>query len=228
MDPQVQDSFIPKTSLVESPRGAGMGLLMLVSLFLFIFSVVAAGAAFGYERYLESSIAEKDATLKKAEGAFDSGTIRDLLRLDARLTEGRELLRSHTAPSAIFELLERETLERVQFVSLDYVLNTDGSASLSLEGRASSFSTLALQSDRLSQSKVLRDVIFSGITVSEQGGVKFAIKATVDPGLLRYTNKQISSGQQTTEPQQQPAVSPPPENQVQTAPQASTSSSQTL
>ena len=221
MDPQIQGSFIPKASLAASPRGASMGLLMIIALFIFVVSHLAAGAVFGYGRYLKIDIEGKDADLKKAEGAFESATIRDLVRLEARLTEGRGLLRAHVAPSAIFGLLERETLERVQFTSFEYALNPDGSASLSLEGRAASFSVLALQSDQLSASKVMRDVIFSGIAVSEQGGVNFAVKSAVDPSLLRYGSKQQTNNQQQTTGDQQPR------QQTQPQPQTATSSNQT-
>lgn len=210
MDPQVQGSFIPKAPLT-APRRRGAGLFMLGALFLFAFSIAAAGAAFGYERYLKAAIAGKDETLKRAEGAFDSGVIRDLVRLDARLTQGRELLRRHVAPSSIFTLLEQETLERVQFTSFDYALGADGTAELGLNGIAADFSTLALQSDRLGAHKALHDVIFSAITVGEGGRVTFTVKAGVDPNLLRYDTERLTTGDQQQT------------NQIQT----STSSSQT-
>ena len=185
MDPQVQGSFIPKAPL-NAPRSAGGSFLLLISLFIFVLSILAAGAAFGYERYLNASIASKDETLRRAEGAFDSGVIRDLVRLDARLVQGGELVRGHIAPSALFDFLERETLERVQFTAFDYARNPDGSASLSLDGVAADFSTLALQSDRFGGGKALRDVIFSAITVAEGGRIEFTVSASVDPALLRY------------------------------------------
>jgi hypothetical protein len=47
---------------------------------------------------------------------------------------------------------------------------------------------VALQSDQFGASKVLRDVIFSGITVNDAGRVSFTVNASVDSQLLLYSN----------------------------------------
>jgi hypothetical protein len=190
MDPQVQQSFIPKKPLVgESPRGGMGGLLMLICVLIFIASLVAAGGTFAYGKYLESAIASKSDSLKKAEGAFDTNSIRDLERLDTRLTQAQKLLGSHVAPSGVFVFLAASTLERVQFTSLDLEVAQDGSAKLQMGGVADSFSTLALQSDQFSAAKVLRDVIFSGITTDSTGHVVFTVSANVDPSVLSYAKQ---------------------------------------
>jgi len=187
MDPSVSTSFIPKKPLVgDSGHGAMGGLLTFVTVLLFIASLLAAGGAFGYSKYLDSALADKDASLKKAEGAFDTRSIQDLQRLDSRLTEAQTLLQGHIAPSGIFTFLSATTLEQVQFTSLALSLEANGSATLIMDGVATSFSTLALQSDQFSAAKVLRDVIFSGITNDASGRVVFSVSANVDPSLLSY------------------------------------------
>ena len=194
MDPVGQGSFIPKQSLAAAAgRGGGMGLFFLMAIIIFTLSIVSAGAAFGYKQILNNTIADKDASLRKAEGAFNPGTIQDLLRLDNRLTQARVLLQKHVAPSAILYFLSTITLERVQLNSFEMGLNNNGSASLSVSGSADSFSSVALQSDQFGATKLLKDVIFSGISVNETGKVGFTVNATVDPSLLLYSN---SIGQQ--------------------------------
>ena len=193
MDPQPQTSFIPKKPLIGETQPGGGGLLMLLAVFIFIVSVVAAGGAFAYSKFLDKALSDKDASLKKAEGAFDTASIVDLSRLDIRLGEARELLESHVAPSGVFTFLSATTLERVQFTSLALDIDTEGSGRIQLSGIADSFSSLALQSDQFGAAKVLRDVVFSGITTDAAGRVVFSVSASVDPSVLSYA-KQNSLG----------------------------------
>lgn len=186
MDP-VPTSFIPKKALVEESAHGGMGgLVTLLAVLVFLASILAAGGTFAYTKYLGSALADKDASLKKAEGAFDTRSIQDLEHLDSRLTQARTLLQNHTALSGVFTFLSATTLERVQFTSLALNMDGSGSATLAMDGIADSFSTLALQSDQFGAAKVLRDVIFSGITTGFGGRVTFSVSARVDPSLLSY------------------------------------------
>lgn len=189
MDPQPPTSFIPKKPLVgEASRGGG-GLLTLAAVLIFIVSVVAAGGAFAYGKYLDKALADKDSSLKKAEGAFDTASIVDLSRLDVRLGKARDLLEAHVAPSGLFVFLSATTLERVQFTSLSLDIGSDGSGKIVLNGVADSFSSLALQSDQFSAAKVLRDVVFSGISTDTAGRVQFSVSASVDPSILSYAKQ---------------------------------------
>ncbi len=189
MDPVVPTSFIPKKPLVgEASRGGG-GLLVLLAVLIFVASILAAGGAFAYGQYLNSALVDKNESLKKAEGAFDTASIIDLSRLDIRLGQARELLQSHVAPSGVFTFLSATTLERVQFTSLNLAVAPDGSAKILLTGVADSFSSLALQSDQFSTAKVLRDVVFSGISTGATGFVQFSVSANVDPSILSYAKQ---------------------------------------
>ncbi len=187
MDPNVQGSFIPKQALAAQARGGGMSLILLLALVIFVISLAAAGAAFGYQQLLSKQINDKDTSLRRAEGAFDASAIQDLVRTDSRITQARSLLQKHISPSAIFYFLSTITLQSVQFSSFEYSLTQDGSASISLLGSADSFSSVALQSDQFGGSKVLKDVIFSGISVGDLGKITFNVGATVDPSLLLYS-----------------------------------------
>jgi hypothetical protein len=189
MDPQVQASFIPKKSLeMGATRGGGGfgGLVFLVALLFFVASLVAAGAAFAYTQYLNGAIVSKAKSLTLAEGAYDPGTIQDLVRLDSRLTQAKSLLGKHVAASGIFAFLSTQTLANVAFSSFDYALGDDGSAKITMQGAADSFSTVALQSDQFGGNKLLKDVVFTGITADTAGHVNFSVSATVDPDVLSY------------------------------------------
>ncbi len=212
MDPQVQTSFIPKKSLdISASRNSGgsFGLFFIIALFIFIASLVAAAGSFAYTQYLNSTIASKSASLALAEGAFDPSVIQDLLRMDNRLNQSKKLLASHVAVSGIFALLATQTLAQVSFSNFDYTLNADGTATISMQGTADSFSTVALQSDQFGADKLLKNVVFSAITVGSSGSVGFSVSADLDPSVLSYSSSlgasvpaapSTSSGQATTTP----------------------------
>jgi hypothetical protein len=199
MDPQVQASFIPKKSLdVSAPRGGGFGgLLFLIALLIFIASIVAAGGVFAYKQYLQNSLTSKANQLKLAEGAYDPGTIQDLIRLDSRLTQADILLGKHVAVSNLFAFLSNQTLANVSFSSFNYTLADDGSATIVLQGSADSFSTVALQSDQFNNNKLLKDVVFSSIAVDATGHVNFSVTAKVAASVLSYSASLNSAGATT-------------------------------
>lgn len=178
-----------------------MGIFFLLALLIFTMSLISAGAAFGYQRILNKTITDKDEDLRQAEGAFDAGTIQDLLRIDSRLTQARGLLQKHVAPSAILYFLSTITLERVQLNSFDMTLDKEGGASLSVTGVADSFSSVALQSDQFGSTKVLKDVIVSGVSVGDTGKVRFSVNAKVDPSLIVYSDN-LNRQQDKSEPAQ--------------------------
>lgn len=187
MDPQVSASFIPKKPLVGTPsRGGFKGLVMLLALLVFLVSLLGGGGAFAYERFLKASISAKGTSLERAREAYSPLVIQDLMRLDSRINEASGLLEKHVAPSAILFFLSSVTLEKVQFTNFEYGLQDDGSAKITLDGIGDSFSTVALQSDEFGASKVLRDVVFSNITV-EKGDVSFTVHATINSSLLLYS-----------------------------------------
>ena len=197
MDQPAPTSFIPKKPLDTGVRSHGGGALsslaFLLSLLLFVPSLVAAGGAFAYKQYLVSAVAQKTASLQEAEAAFDPTTINQLERLDTRINNAETLLQSHVAPSALFDFLAAQTLPSVQLTSFSYILNTDGTAQLNLTGQGQNFAAVALQSDQFGASTMLKNVAFSNVTLGVGGLVTFSVQATVDPALINYAKNLSSS-----------------------------------
>jgi hypothetical protein len=226
MDPQVSTSFIPKEALTaQKERVGGLGIFFIISLLVFIASLVAAGGSFGYGYYLNQQLASDKSSLTAEEGAFDPATIQDLIRMDTRLTQAKILLAKHLAPSGIFDFLSQNTLQNVQFTSFSYVLGDGGKTMIELNGNTDTFSTMALQSDALGKSTVLKDVIFSNITVGAGGRVSFIVQASVDPSLLSYAKQVTAQAQagsagalQSTAPSPTGAAQPPTPPAPPTAP----------
>lgn len=197
MDPRAQASFIPKKPVVGGAAAAvaGGGVIWLVSLFIFVASLIAAGSVFAYQRYLQSHIDSESASLAKAQAAFDPSAITDLVRLDDRLNQSKNLMNNHVSPSQLFAYLEQNTLQNVRFDSLAYQTNADGQIVLSLSGSATDFSSVALQSDQFGKSRALHNVLFSDVNTDlTTGGVIFKVTATVDPALVSYRNMITGSG----------------------------------
>ena len=95
---------------------------------------------------------------------------------------------SSALPSAIFGFLSLQTLQNVQFTKFNYDTADDGTATISLDGIADSFSTVALQSDQFDGNKLLKNVDFTGITSdSETGRIQFSVSAELDPSVLSYS-----------------------------------------
>jgi hypothetical protein len=197
MDSQIPSSFIPKKPLntpTNRKGGTAMGMfIFLISMLVFVASIVSAAGAFAYQGFLTSSLAQKTDTLQKAEAAFDPSAIQDLVRLDSRINNAEALMQKHISALAIFNFLAGQTLVNVQFTTFTYELQPDNSANITLGGLADGFSTVALQSDQLGASKVLKDVVFSGIVVDPTGKVAFNVKATIDSSLINYA-KSLTAG----------------------------------
>lgn len=191
MDPQPGASFIPKKPLisgVQRSSGGFGGLLLLVSLVLFIGSIVLAGVVFAYQQYLGGLIASRSNSLTLAQEAYDPAVLQNLIRLDSRIKNAQNVMKSHVAPSAVFTFLENATLQKVRFTSFDYQAGGNGNASLTLAGEAPDFATVALQSDTFGGSRVLKDILFSDLIVSDSGKVGFTVHAAVDPSFILYSN----------------------------------------
>jgi hypothetical protein len=202
MDPQVQASFIPKKPLTQDRggRGGAYGLLFLAALLIFITSIVAAGAAFLYTGYLNSSLASKKDSLQKYQDSFDLSTIDTLVRFDTRINEAQSILNNHIAPSAIFFFLAQQTLAKVQLGQFSYSLAADGTPQLDFDGVADSFNTVALQSDQFGANKSLKNVIFTNISVDQNGQVSFHVTADVDPNLILFSKNLTVTPQNSLPP----------------------------
>ncbi|MEK7579419.1 MAG: hypothetical protein AAB460_02740 [Patescibacteria group bacterium] len=196
MAQEFQTSFIPKKTFEGTPVhtkvGIG-GILSIIAASLFVLSLLISGGVFLYERFLETSLTRKKETLEQAKKAFEPELIRELSRLDARLSLAGDLLDAHVAPSGMFDLLEDLTLETVRFTSFGYGIE-EGGVRVTLQGEARSFASVALQSDEFAKNRSVRDPIFSGLTLDERGDVEFTVSALVDPKVLSYKDRALSAG----------------------------------
>jgi len=190
MEPQFRTSFVPKkpveTAGRRTVRRAPLSIFFILGLVVFLASVALSLGAFVYQQYLESSISRKAAELEQARAVFEPALIQELTRLDARLETSKNLLNQHTALTRLFAFLESKTLQNVQFRDFRYSALPDGKIALSMNGRAVSFSSVALQSDVFGNSEFIQSPIFEDLNVDQLGGVVFNVSAFINPALLSY------------------------------------------
>lgn len=190
MDGKFQTSFIPKKPVVSAVRtkGSGMSLFMVVSIFVFVVSLVCAGLVFAGQKYLSDRLAKDKESFKKAQEIFDPLTVDTLVRLDRRIESAKKILSRHIAILPIFDYLESKTLKNIRFKSMDMLFLENGAAGLDMKGEAKNFSAVALQSDVFAESKELKNPIISDIDLTLTGGVTFNFKSEVDQELVLYKN----------------------------------------
>ena len=193
----MQASFIPKkplTSTGSSVSSHSVGAVWFVSVLLFIVSLAAAGSVYLYQQYLAGSIGADKAQLVQAQAAYDPAVISSIIRLDDRIAQAKNLLKKHTAPSAIFDFLGNTTVPGVRFTAFTYTTNIDGTGSLLLSGEALDFASVALLSDAFNAGHSFKDTLFSDINVDPASGhIVFKVAATVDPSLVAYKSAMNNS-----------------------------------
>lgn len=187
--PTIPTSFVPKQPVKTTARftRTGGNTFLMFSVFALGLALVGAGGAFGYKEYLKGIEKERVTALKAAQNGVNTDEVDQYIRSRDRFGTALGVLDKHVALSNFFDLLEEITLVNVRFDSFSYTLLEDGSAEISLSGSARSFNALAAQSSVFSSEKNLREAIFSGIELDEDGTVGFSVDATVTSDILAFT-----------------------------------------
>lgn len=197
MDQETHTSFIPKKSLAATSQSqnkgirgtkSSIGIVFLITLIIFIGVLALAVGVFLYQQFLLQDIDRKRGSLDRARAAFEPALIEEIGRLDVRMKSAGEILGNHKALSVFFDLLETNTLVSLQFQNLGYKVDEAGRISVSMSGVASSFSSVALQSDIFGKNKFIREPIFSNLNLDNKGNVVFDFSAFIDPRLLSYVD----------------------------------------
>ena len=188
MPQRVPTSFVPKQPVrpVRRPSVQGpLDIFAVAALVLLSASLILSGMAFGYKWYLEREKGQKTEQIRTLQHTVDRLGVEELGRLAQRLVIAQELLAGHIAPSALFSLLERDTVQGVQFTEFAMEVAPSGDVDIILEGRARSVNTLAYQSQLFGRNPFIRNQIFSDIDTLETGLVSFAFSGTVSRNLVR-------------------------------------------
>ncbi len=216
MEPSLQTSFIPKQTMAPvkpagqaqyDPKSGGMGLFTLLSFIVLFLSLVAAGGTYGYKIYLQNILYGKCAETSQLQSNSDSlgltgetefkcGLYLSLVewnrrlqddrlvrmqRLDTKMKMATDVLNSHMSLVPLFDFLSNNTLKTVRFTKLS-TLNGE----VNLEGTASGYEDIAVQSNILNSMPEVSGALFSDLNVDQKNNVTFKLKFQVNPSRLKY------------------------------------------
>ena len=153
------NSFIPKATLdsVVDERGqiqrsvgsgrdsSGSSLFALISFFIFICSVVAAGIIFSLNKVELSRKASAEASLDNSSKSINKETVEEIKALNNRLGVIKSLLERHVVASIIFDELSKNTIKQVSFSSFNLKRKNDNSFSLNLKAQGVGYKSIIAQ-----------------------------------------------------------------------------------
>ncbi len=201
METKFQTSFIPKKSLTQTDSASAVehqstSILLLIGIFIFIISVLAAGGAYGWQVYLQSQQVQYDSTLKSLKQNFNTDLIVNLKQTATKIDMASKLLDSHVALSQAFAAISAITASDVRFTSLDLQSPIDKTKpiTINLSGYARSYESLAFQSDQLGHLEELgvRNIIVNPVisnpAQNSNSTVSFGLSANLVPESMLYKN----------------------------------------
>lgn len=194
MPQKVPTSFVPKQPVrtVKRPQARGpLSIFAVAALVLIAASAILAGLVFGYEFYLKREKDLKAEELEVFKESVEPQVVEELARLSQRLVIAQELIGAHVAPSAIFSMLERDTVQGVSFSDFESKIGPSGDVELSMSGSAGNFNQLAYQAVVFRDNPYLRNQIFGDIAVGEESGVTFTFTGIVASSLVRATGGNV-------------------------------------
>jgi len=183
-----KQSFIPKKPITEKPalRKRTMGLFFGLSFLIFLVSVGASAGVYFYKAYMEKKVESMSVSLERAKAAFEPSLIIELKRLNARISASEQILSKHVAFSEFFEVLEQSTLKTVRFSNFEYLMESDDMISITAQGEAEGYSSIALQSDEFGDNPYIQNPIFSNLGLTQSGNVTFSLLMNLNPSFLSY------------------------------------------
>lgn len=145
-----------------------MGILLIVVLLVYV------GLAFGYEGYLNNSINSLNSTLDSLSLQVSPTGRQEFIALYSQVSNLQKLLGSHVISSQIFPLFENMTDQNVAYTSFNLSIPND---TLSINGVAKDYATLANQLAMYQQSPQISNVILESSSLSNNA-VNFTVKIT--------------------------------------------------
>lgn len=197
----IQSSFIPKQTLSTGPRviRQPIGLFLLLSLVVLIVALLFLGGAYAYRFFLTDEIDRPcpsesgsalegcglKASLERRRASLNSDSIARFETLDKQLRRATEIVNQHKTLLPVLRFLEDQTLRSVKYTSFNQTGNI-----VDLKGVAKSYEGVALQSieleKELSNSRLVKDFVFSDVNADQAGNIGFTLKLTLDPILFSY------------------------------------------
>ncbi len=191
-----QTSFVPKKPVIASQATQyrkKSNFLFIISLIIFLATIVFAGGIYAYNTYLKKDIENQRQSLIKANERFDSEAVGRANRLNDRIIAVKTILDKHVSPSVVFALLEDKTLSTVRFRTMAFVVEPQNIIKINATGFGAGLDSIVLQSDQFGKTGVLKDVVFSSVQPNDKGVVDFSFQAKIDPKYLLYSKSLVTA-----------------------------------
>ncbi len=189
MQPNFQTSFIPKKPVSGETEKVNVvhdtDLFTLAATITFIVTALLYGGLYFYNNLLVKQIGEAGKQLEEARAAILPEKIKELADADSRIATVNGLLEKHVVNSKMLVLLGDLAVTKLQFNDLTYT-NKTGSPVLKINGEVQTYNALAQQQDILTKNEYVKNPVFSNITLSETGNIKFQFTSSVDLSLVSY------------------------------------------
>ena len=212
MEPSFPTSFIPKRPIdptavadqsVHSHRR--FSVASFLTFIIVLATVISYVGTFFYQKTLTIQVQQSKDALAKARDGIGTDFVTDMKRLDDRITSIKTLLAQHIVVTPIFQALEATTLHSVQYKNLTYSFDptstTGKDVSVTLDGATKNYASLALQSDAFLGNALIKNPIFSNLTIDDKLHiVNFKLAFSVDRDALSY-ERFIASLSATSTPQ---------------------------
>jgi hypothetical protein len=187
ISPSIPTSFVPRQQAPEQPKrpySRANNIFTVIAYAVLFITVVASGATYAYASYLQHTLNAKSQALVAAQASVDQSQVQNFIQLRDRLVSAQTLLTKHVTLTSLFDVLEKVTVQNIQFTGLKVTVTDDRSAQIDIDGIAKNFNSLAVQSNALATQKGIKQAIFSGIAVNKLAGITFHLNALIDPSLV--------------------------------------------
>lgn len=217
MEPGTPTSFIPKRPIISEPvsvqrSSRSIGLFTLITFVIMTGTALSYVGVYLYEKQLLDQKTNLGTSVTEAQNEIGTDFLLDVKRLNDRIEGVRDLLKTHVVVTPIFDALQRTTLRSVQYKTFGYTLVSDSltkqqSILVTLTGTTKNYSIIALQSDAFTENPLIKNPVFSGLSINEKtGAVDFKLVFDVnieDLSFEKFINnlqkKEVSSESSNTQ-----------------------------
>lgn len=220
MEQAPKTSFIPKQAvgIPQARERRSFNVVTFIAMVVFLAVLVLSIAVFFYKNYAETNLETEKSKLAEFKQHFASSAsddIREIRLLDDRLGIAEDMLNRHVSLTRLFAALEERVQTNAQLLSFSYERRPSGDAQISIDGRATTFNTVALQERGFLADPVfvLDTVAFTEVDVAvESGGeddalkddfVTFSVAADIDTSEIAYRGVTIDAASTTEDKEEE-------------------------
>ncbi len=197
MEPTFKTPFIPQQPMQKAPvrplgvtnrrPRAPIGLGYLVTLIVFLISVIASGGVFFYLGYVNKQIDSLVAEIEKKKDT-EPATTAALKRLSNRIESSKVLLKNHVAVSGVLGALERTTLAPVQLTGLSVApaKGSDAKLMLTIEGQTLDLDAVAFQYVTTRDIDGVSGLVVTEVDNNKPGRTTFTFEGDVNERLVSF------------------------------------------